>query len=191
MYTVKKAERAGGDVVLGYYIMVISDDEVKVMRRKQQLGELTVMLMNIPEEIMSEFFELDMALVRSPLIHRCRYPFISCNPPIMKHLAPRRQATVDDLKQTDKLLRKTLEILQKTDIGSVLFGDLSIEQIDEQGLLDAGYLSDEYMRYLASYQSLFNLIYMAVYDIRAMHECFYELELFMSDGYNSMSASTS
>lgn len=173
----------------GLYLMIINDNKVTVMGRKQLLGELTVMLMNTPQEIVDELLDLQFALERSPLIHMCKYPYISCDPPITTIFAPNRWATADDLKQTDDLLRSILEILNNTEIGSVLFGHFSMPQIDNVLLDKARYLSDEYMSSLASYQSYFNMIYMAIYDIVVMHECFYELELMVSPMYNSLSAS--
>ena len=174
--------------MFGRYLMVINDDEAVIMCKKQLLGELTVMLMNIPQDIKDELFDMQFALQRSPLIYTCRYPYISCNPPIMTNFAPCRWATADDLKQTDKLLRSTLELLKKTEIGNVLFGHFSIPQIDNVLLDKAKYLSDEYMSSLASYQSFFNFIYMALYDITVMHECFYQLDLLVTTLYNKLSA---
>ena len=153
----------------GFIIAQIKDDKINVLYNEFLLGELTVSLMNTPEEDMLELLSVACELKKSPLNTFHKYPFVPCEPPQSK-LAPRRVPTVDDLKKAQKYLTITNKLLSSIEVGSLVtrFYPLPQTDLDQLGRIDRR--SKQFKEILTDYVVCYNNYLLAANDIIAMYD---------------------
>ena len=150
----------------GFIFMLIKDRKADVMGKEFLLGEMTVSLINTPQEQMDKIFEVMLELEKSVLMQYCIYPFIPCKPYIPIAKKPKRAVMIDDITEVDKLLRKAYDLIKSVDVCKAAF---PIGPLEEQQLDGIRFGSEEYLKLVASYSQYFNYIYCAAYDLTTMY----------------------
>lgn len=150
----------------GDYIMLINDEHVIVRRRGYLLGELTVMMMNTPVEIVSDISYILELLKKLPFIHRFKYPYVPTKQQVTDINAPKGLPTPSEIRTADRLLRILYGLIANTEVGEAVINF----ELDPPAKIE---LSEEtkhiYLEQVERYTKMFNELYLLGTDFYVMY----------------------